>query len=713
MTAARPDPALAEFTVERDTILPPLATLARIVNRKSTLPVLACVRLDALAGNALALDATDLTLHASTAIDARVRTPGTIIVEAKRLHDAIKPLPKGSAVALALTIEPFDPEHPNVERALHVTLTPSTGGTVTLPARQPTDYPKRPAPAEAPCTLPTEALRSALATVAHAMNTDETRYNLNGAMIEAKGGVLRAAATDGHRLAVAQRPISKGAKLPEMILPRRGVTELLRLLGAKDAPVSVKLGWSEAPRKTGPEKERTGGKIAIQVGPIALTVSLIGADFPPWEQTVPRESTHTVTVDRAALLDACKRGKQASADWTYCGTLGAHPDHGALRLRADNAEGAATVIDLLATVEAPAPLVQGFNLGYLVEALAVLDGPTVTLRLGEPGDKPELAPACIRSGGDLFVLMPFRTQYDNPTCYPDSTPVGSPRGRENPHPPAANGGKSKRKGKAPATTPAAVESDASASAALLAVENGALRERVAALQGEADRARESAAKALAETERSQHALAQCERRETTLRAQLAAKFDVDPEEETRLGRIFGVWSRIKARLKALRDPEALSILRAADLIDDARDEERGAWLRAIEEAQEAVAEALVERDAILRLRDLTEHEWELGVRFDRPYRGRSTAQLALPLDAPIAAPVAPAAPVTPLALSTLTLPPIDLPEQRDPEWTLLATFVAELPNYAPTEAGGRDGRGGGRAAHRRHRGDPCSSPMTF
>ncbi|RZM22793.1 MAG: DNA polymerase III subunit beta, partial [Sphingomonas sp.] len=223
-------------TIERATLLKGLSHVQSVVERRNTIPILSNVLLEATAEGTLKLMATDLDLQINESVAAAVDQPGATTVSAHTLFDIARKLPEGSQVQLAAA-----------EGRMTIVAGRARFSLGTLPRD---DFPVI-AEGELPTQfeLPAETLKQIIDKTRFAISTEETRYYLNGIFLHVADEatpMLRAAATDGHRLARVTVPRPDGAEsMPDIIIPRKCVAELRKLLDEVDGSVGVSLSASK------------------------------------------------------------------------------------------------------------------------------------------------------------------------------------------------------------------------------------------------------------------------------------------------------------------------------------------------------------------------------------------------------------------------------------------------------------------------------------
>jgi DNA polymerase-3 subunit beta len=368
-------------TLERAHLLKPLSHIQRVVERRNTIPILSNVLIRA-DGAAITLKATDLDVELVETVEADVAQPGAITVPAHMLHDIVRKIPEGARIALE---------------------TNADGSTMTLTAGRSrfalqmlpeADYPDITAGEFSHAfDLKAADLKWLIERTQFAISTEETRYYLNGIYfhtVNQDGGtMLRAVATDGHRLAQAQIPAPDGADgMPGIIVPRKTVSELQRLMDEPDATLKVELSDT---------------KIRVSFANVVLTSKLIDGTFPDYDRVIPKNNHKIMMVDRVDFAAAVDRVSTVSSERGRAVKLAL--EEGALTLSVTNPDSG-TATDELVVDFSDEPLEIGFNSKYLLDITGQLASENATFALADPG-----SPTLIHDGDasrTLYVLMPMR-----------------------------------------------------------------------------------------------------------------------------------------------------------------------------------------------------------------------------------------------------------------------------------------------------------------
>ncbi|MQT13006.1 DNA polymerase III subunit beta [Segnochrobactrum spirostomi] len=368
-------------TLERAHLLKSLSHVHRVVERRNTIPILSNVLLRAADGE-LRLKATDLDLEVTESVPAVVESAGATTVPAHILHDIVRKLPDGAEVSLETGGDGS-------------TLTVRSGRSrFSLQMLPESDFPDITTGGFTHSfALPAADLKRLIDRTQFAISTEETRYYLNGIYLHSvetpAGTMLRAVATDGHRLAQAQRPAPPGAAgMPGVIVPRKTVGEIQRLIDDPNAAVGVEL---------------SDAKIRLTLGPVVLTSKLIDGTFPDYARVIPQGNDKELRVYRDDFATAVDRVSTISSERGRAVklTIG----DGRLVLAVNNPDSGSATEELAVEYTAE-PLDIGFNAKYLLDIASQIESGEAVFRLADPG-----SPTLIQDGSDdsaLFVLMPMR-----------------------------------------------------------------------------------------------------------------------------------------------------------------------------------------------------------------------------------------------------------------------------------------------------------------
>jgi len=363
------------FTLQREAFLKPLAQVVNVVERRQTLPVLANFLVQVQNGQ-LSLTGTDLEVEMVSRIAVEDAQDGETTIPARKLFEIIRALPDGSQITVSQTGDKI------TVQAGRSRFTLATLPSNDFPSVDEVEATERVAIGEA-------TLKELIERTAFAMAQQDVRYYLNGLLFDLRGDALRTVATDGHRLALCETDLAKpsGSKR-QIIVPRKGVTELQRLLESGDREIELEVGRSH---------------VRVKRDDVTFTSKLIDGRFPDYEAVIPIGADREVKVDREALRASLQRAAILSNE-KYRG-IRVEVSPGNLKISAHNPEQeeAQEEIEADTTVS---DLAIGFNVNYLLDALSALRDEEVIIQLRDSNSS-----ALVRESSSeksRHVVMPLR-----------------------------------------------------------------------------------------------------------------------------------------------------------------------------------------------------------------------------------------------------------------------------------------------------------------
>jgi DNA polymerase-3 subunit beta len=368
-------------TIERSAFLRSLNHVQSVVERRNTIPILSNVLIQAGKGT-LRLTATDLDIEVVETVPAEISRDGASTAPAHILYDIVRKLPDGAQ----LEIE----QGPDEGRLLVL----AGRSRFSLQALPPQDFPDLTAgDMTHSFSISAGDLKTLIEKTRFAISTEETRYYLNGIYLHevssADSPLIRAVATDGHRLAQVQFPRPEGAKaMPGIIVPRKTVLELTKLIEAAEGDIEVALSSS---------------KIRFSIDGLTLTSKLIDGTFPDYERVIPRHNEKRLEVDTRLFAQAVDRVSTVSSEKGRAVKLNIASER--IILTVNNPESGSAEEELSASYNAD-PLDIGFNSRYLLDIVGQFKGDTASFEFADAG-----SPTIIRDPADataLYVLMPMR-----------------------------------------------------------------------------------------------------------------------------------------------------------------------------------------------------------------------------------------------------------------------------------------------------------------
>lgn len=364
-----------KFEALRDAVLEPIQAVASVVEKRQTMPILANLLL-AVTSSELAVTATDMEVELVARTPVEAKEQGEVTVPARKLLDIYRSLSEGSKVSVALD-----------KGKLVIHCGRSRFSLATLPA---SDFPS------VDDIQPLRSLRiqqaklsALLSHTSFSMAQQDVRYYLNGLLLETSEQQLRAVATDGHRLALCDlKGTFAGDGTQQIIVPRKGVLELQRLLGDGDEDATVEFGSNH---------------IRVSCNSIRFTSKLIDGRFPEYERVVPKGGDKILIATRKDLYDALNRAAILSNE-KYRGVR-LQLSGKRLKILAHNPEQEEAEDEIEVQYQG-ADLEIGFNVTYLLDALAAVDDEHVQITLTDANNS-----CLVQAPGDAlcrYVVMPMR-----------------------------------------------------------------------------------------------------------------------------------------------------------------------------------------------------------------------------------------------------------------------------------------------------------------
>ncbi|MBC3766637.1 DNA polymerase III subunit beta [Neptunicella marina] len=364
-----------KFTISRENFLQPLQLVSGAVERRHTLPILSNVLIKVSEGS-LWLTGTDLEVEliSNIALAGDIQE-GEITVPAKKLVDIVRGLQDGSELEFSVTESKA--------------MLKSGRSKFTLSTLSATDYPNlEDWQGEVEFELSQAQLKKLIESTAFAMAQQDVRYYLNGLSLETEDNIIRTVATDGHRLALCR--LDYGNNLPnrQVIIPRKGVLEILRLIDDSDKSLKVQIGANH---------------IRIFSTAFIFTSKLVDGRFPDYRRVLPKDGDKIIETNKLMLKNAFSRASILSNEKFKGVRL--NLSNAELKITANNPEQeeAEEIVDVQYQGD---DLEIGFNVAYLIDALNALNSEVVKLTMADSNSS-----ALIEDSGDesvLYVIMPMR-----------------------------------------------------------------------------------------------------------------------------------------------------------------------------------------------------------------------------------------------------------------------------------------------------------------
>ncbi|MBI5344210.1 MAG: DNA polymerase III subunit beta [Deltaproteobacteria bacterium] len=367
-----------KFKIEKTAFIKTLQRIQGIVEKRNTMPVLSNVLMETT-GNRLNTIATDLEVFIKDSIAADVEEQGAITVNARKLFEIVKELPSDKA---------------DISSTKDGNLTVKGGkarfNIMGIPSK---DFPVFPKAEDARLEgIEKETLKEMIDKTAFAVSMDETRYNINGFLLEKDDSIIRMVTTDGHRLALIEKKGvigMAGDGKNSVLLPRKGLMEIRKLLEEENKE-GFFLGISQK-------------SAAMKRGDTVINIRLLEGEFPDYKKVIPKGNDQNAITDRFSLLSSLKRVSILSSDkirgvkFNFSNkklTLSSSsPDIGDATEELD-IEYSGTDIEI------------AFNARYLIDMLEAVEEDKVKIAL-----KDSLSPGIVTPEGGrdyTYIIMPMR-----------------------------------------------------------------------------------------------------------------------------------------------------------------------------------------------------------------------------------------------------------------------------------------------------------------
>lgn len=366
-----------KFSIQREDILKPLQTIIGVVERRQTLPVLSNI-LMVVNNNGLSMTTTDLEVEmvAKTALENAEK--GETTVPARKFVDICRALPDNASVTVTLDEE---------KGRVTVKSGKSRFTLATLPV---SDFPGvEEVTPQYTLSLPQGDLKRLIEKTNFAMAQQDVRYYLNGLLLEISKGVVRSVATDGHRLALCSYECDANpSDTLQLIVPRKGIMELVKLLDDTNEPVEVQVGSNH---------------IKISLNDFNFTSKLIDGRFPDYERVIPKNSDKIIEADRETVRQAMVRTSILSNEKYRGIRLRLQKD--VLQAQANNPEMEEAEEEIEVKYDGPEMEI-GFNVSYILDALGAVSEDNVVLEMGDANSSCVIHPQEDQSC--TYVIMPMR-----------------------------------------------------------------------------------------------------------------------------------------------------------------------------------------------------------------------------------------------------------------------------------------------------------------
>ena len=364
-----------QITLDRDELLKPLAVVAGVVERRQTLPILSYA-LMRQGDNGITLTGTDLEVEVVVKVSGQEAPSASMTIPARKLLDICRALPEKSSI--------------HIKKEGDKAVLRAGKSRFTLLTLPPDDFPSiETTQWELELKLPQKEIKGLLERTHFCMAQQDVRYYLNGLLLEFEGKRLRAVATDGHRMAISEMDVPRDSKdLRQMIIPRKGVHEIIRLLDDAEDDIELRVGTNH---------------LQAQTNRLTFTTKLIDGRFPDYNKVIPAEQTKKIKLDRETFREAMNRAAILSNEKYRGVRLSLSKQNLGITAHNPEQEEAHEEVPIEYNDEA---MEIGFNVNYVIEAVSAISTDDITLTLNDPNSSCTIfSPA---DKATRYIIMPMR-----------------------------------------------------------------------------------------------------------------------------------------------------------------------------------------------------------------------------------------------------------------------------------------------------------------
>lgn len=375
------------FSAKKDDLTKVLGPAQSLAEKRSSIPVLANVKIIANASGQLDLIATDMDICMQMRINAAVKKDFSTTIPANTLYEIVRKVQDNSDVNFSIEDE--------LGESIVITADKSR---FVLPVISADEFPNIENITDARSfSIPSETLKILLSKTRHAISVDETRYYLNGVYFHeytSENGekFLRMVSTDGHRLALGQSILPSGAEGMEgAIIPKKAIAEILKLLDGFTGLIEIQL---------------SNKKISFKIGDAVITSKLISGKFPDYEQVIPNNNDKFLQIQKDILSKSIDLVISVSSDKTRSVKLSLAPNKVILSASSDINSYAQGRNEIDATFQGADTLTVGYNSRYLLDALSAITSNNVAMSFSS-----SLGASIVKDMDDenfLYILMPMQ-----------------------------------------------------------------------------------------------------------------------------------------------------------------------------------------------------------------------------------------------------------------------------------------------------------------
>jgi DNA polymerase III subunit beta len=368
-----------EFSVTKSALLNELNTTQGVVERKTTIPILSNLLVEARDGR-VTITATDLELSVRTSCDAKVKKEGAGTIPAKKLLELVRLLPEGEIKFKLLDN--------------HWVEIVSDRKKYKLVGMAKENFPALPAMPHLLVKIPAAVLEGLISKTKFAISMEESRYTLNGGLLILKPDTLAMVATDGHRLALAetdQKLAGLNAEL-KVLIPKKAMDEVEKLSAVSGDEAKMDFAKDES-------------HLFFQVGHRLLISRILTGQFPNYEAVLPRDNNKSVVLERVELNDAVRRVSQLADQRSHAVKFAVSTD--GVEISASSPEYGEAKENIDKEYKGD-PIAIGFNSSYVLDFLAAAAEGPISIELKDEQSAGQMRPLADESYRYRYIIMPMR-----------------------------------------------------------------------------------------------------------------------------------------------------------------------------------------------------------------------------------------------------------------------------------------------------------------
>ena len=377
--AVREESQAMEFSVSKSALLNELTTTQGVVERKTTIPILSNLLVEAREGR-VTITATDLELSVRTSCEAKVKKEGAGTIPAKKLLELVRLLPEGEIKFKLLDN--------------HWVEIVSEKKKYKLVGMAKENFPALPAMPHVLVKIPAALLEGLISKTKFAISMEESRYTLNGGLLILKPDTLAMVATDGHRLALAETDHKLTGLNGEVkvLIPKKAMDEVEKLSSLAGAEAQMDFAKDES-------------HLFFQVDHRLLISRILTGQFPNYEAVLPRDNNKSVVLERAELSDAVRRVSQLADQRSHAVKMAVSKE--GIEISASSPEyGEAK--EIIEKDYKGDPISIGFNSSYVLDFLAAAAEGPISIELKDEQSAGQMRPLADESYRYRYIIMPMR-----------------------------------------------------------------------------------------------------------------------------------------------------------------------------------------------------------------------------------------------------------------------------------------------------------------